>query len=153
MEGFGTLIKSVCIISASVFLINGLAAGTRFKNQMKFLLNLVFITVISTPILKGTLEFDLPDIEKYMSLEYDDSMSLYHEEMKKQTGENISAVLKQQIEAAGINCTEIETEVNISETNSISISRVTVSADNFEAAAEVIRNSLGAETEVYNGNS
>ena len=59
----------------------------------------------------------------------------------------------QQIEAAGIKCEKIETEVNISETNSISISSVTIRADNFEAAAKVVRNSLGAETEVYNGNT
>lgn len=153
MEGLGSVIKSVCIISAAICLIEGIAAGTRFRNQMKFLLNLVFIIVVAMPVLKGTFEFELPDIEKYMTSEYSESEEIYLEELKNQTAENIRSVLMQQLEAAGINCSEIEIEVNISETNSISISSVTVSADNYEAAAEVIRNSLGAETEVYNGNT
>lgn len=153
MDDLRTIIRSVCIISAAICLIDSLAAGTRFKNQMKFLLNLIFITVIVTPVLKGTLKFEMPDIGEYTIPEYSDADSLYREELKKQTGANISSVLVQQLEAAGIKCSNIETDVNISETNSIFISSVTVSADNFEAAAAVIRNSLGAETEVLDGNS
>lgn len=153
MDGLKDIIKAVCIISAAICMIEGLAAGTKFKNQMKFLLNLIFITVIVTPVLKGSFEFEMPDISQYMTPEYSDSEYLYQEEMKKQTSTNISSVLMQQLKAAGINCSEIVTDVNISETNSISISSVTVSADNFQAAAEIIKNSLGAETEVFDGNS
>ena len=58
----------------------------------------------------------------------------------------------EQIKASGIKCEEIKVSVNISETNSIDINSITVSADNYEAAADVIRSSLGAETEVRNGN-
>ncbi len=153
MEEFAKVIKAVCIISAGICLVDGLASGTRLKNQMKFLLNLVFITVVVTPIISGTFSLELPKLDIQSITDYGDSEMLYHEELKRQTGANISLVLEQQLSAAGINCTEIETNINISETNSISISSVTVKADDFEAAARVIRNSLGAETEVYNGNS
>lgn len=153
MEGLNAVIKSVCIISAAICLIEGLSAGTRFKNQMRFLLDLIFVTIIVTPVLKGSFEFEMPDIEQYMAIDYSESEGIYQEEIKRQTEANISSVLMQQLEAAGINCSSIETNINISETNSISISSVTVSADNFEAAAEVIRNSLGAETEVFDVNS
>ena len=44
-------------------------------------------------------------------------------------------------------------DVNISEDNSISISKVTVSAEDFAAASEIIRNCLGSETEVENGDN
>lgn len=153
MEGLNAVIKSVCIISAAICLIEGLSAGTRFKNQVRFLLDLIFVTVIVTPVLKGSFEFEMPDIEQYLTVDYSESEGIYQEEIKRQTEENISSVLMQQLEAAGINCSSIETNINISETNSISISSVTVNADNFEAAAEVIRNSLGAETEVFDVNS
>lgn len=153
MEGLNAVIKSVCIISAAICLIEGLSAGTRFKNQVRFLLDLIFVTVIVTPVLKGSFEFEMPDIEQYLTIDYSESEGIYQEEIKRQTEENISSVLMQQLEAAGINCSSIETNINISETNSISISSVTVNADNFEAAAEVIRNSLGAETEVFDVNS
>ena len=63
----------------------------------------------------------------------------------------ISDALYVQISNAGIICTEIETEVNISEDNSIFISKVTISADDFGTAAEIVRNSVGSNTEVVNG--
>lgn len=153
MEGLSSVIKAVCIISAAICMIDCLVAGTRFKNQMKFLLNLVFVTVIITPIINGVFTLELPELDMSVVTEYEDTDELYIEEIKKQTGANISAVLKQQLEASGINCSDIETNINISETNSISINSVTVKADDFEAAVQVIRNSLGAETEVYDGNS
>lgn len=151
MEQFRAVIKSVCIISAAVCILDGLAAGTRFRNQMKFLLNLIFITVIAAPVLQGTFDFEMPELDRYMTEDYDSAGELYQEELRRQTGENISAVLMQQLEAAGIKCTGIETDINISETNSISISSVTVSADDFGAASEIIRSSLGGDTEVING--
>ncbi len=152
MESIKEIIRAVCIISAAICIMDGLVSGTRLKNQMKFLLNLIFVTVIATPILKGTLKFELPDLKQYTLPEYTQEDELYNEEIRIQTGENISSVLLQQLEAAGIECSKIETKVNISETNSIYISNVTVSADDFQSAAQVIRNSLGEETEVIDGN-
>ncbi len=151
MEELKEIIRSVCIISAGICIISGLTDGTRLKGQMKFLLNLIFILVISTPLLKGTLSIELPDISGYEEVDCSSAENIYNEELKSQTEKNISAVLRQQIEAAGIQCNEIETNINISETNSIYISNVTVSADNYEAAAQIIKNSLGQETEVTNG--
>jgi hypothetical protein len=152
MESITSLIKSVCIISGAICLVEILVSGTRFQNQIKFLLNLILITVILTPLVKGTYEFELPDIGEYND-NYSDSENIYNEELKRQTSENISAVLMEQITAAGINCSNIDTNVNISESEGIFISSVTVSSDDFQAAAEIIRNSLGADTEVLNGNT
>lgn len=153
MSEFGTIIKSICILSGAIFLVEGLTSGTRFRTQMRFLLNLLFIIVIAAPVLKGTLSIELPELDEYKLPEFSDQQELYDDEVLRITAENIEAVLMQQLEAAGINCTGITAEINISETNSISISSVTVSADDFNAAAEVIRSSLGADTEVYNGDT
>lgn len=152
MENIKEIIQAVCIISAAICIIDGLASGTRLKNQMKFLLNLVFITAITAPLVKGTLTFEMPDISKYMLNDNSEAEQMYSDELCLQTGRNISSVLLQQLEAAGISCDEIETNINISETNSISISNVTVCADDFEAASRLIKNSLGEDTEVLNGN-
>lgn len=150
MESIRTVISAVCVISAAISIIEGLTAGTRLKSQIKFLLNLVFVTVTLTPLLKGTMKLELPDLKDYTLAEYSQAEELYNEQLKAKTGENISAVLLSQLEAAGIECSYIETSVNISETNSIYITSVTVSTDNFQAAARVIKNSLGEETEVIN---
>lgn len=153
MEELSAVIKSVCIISAAICLLEGITEGTRLKNQMKFLLNMIFVIVIAAPFLRGTATLELPDISRYTEPEYSDADELYREEMAEQTGLNISTVLRQQLEAAGVKCEDIQTDVNISETNSISISKVTVISSNFAAAEIIIRNSLGEETEVINGNA
>lgn len=152
MENITAAIKSVCIISAVICIVDSLTAGTRFRSQIKLILNLVLIIVIAAPLVKGTFELNLPDLSLYEMSDYSNTENVYREEMLYTTGENISAVLRSQLEAAGIVCDKIETSVNISETNSISISSVTISTDNFEAAAEIIRNSLGSDTEVLHGN-
>ena len=152
MESITAAIKSVCIVSAAVCIIESLTAGTKFRNQMKLILNLILIIVITYPLLKGSFELELPDITQYEFSDYSLAESVYNEEMLRATAENISSVLRSQLEAAGIKCDKIETSVNISETNSISISSVTISTGDFEAAAEIIRNSLGSETEVLDGN-
>lgn len=152
MDSIISAVKSVCIISAAICIIDLLASGTKFRNQIKFLLNLVFILVIITPITGEISEFSIPDVENYFNTDYSKSEEVYYKELERQTSENISSVLKAQIEAAGIICYKLETSINISKTNSISISSVTISTDNFEEAAAIIRNSLGSETEVLNGN-
>lgn len=153
MENVTAMIKSVCIISAAICIAESLIEGMKLKNQVSFLLNLIFMLVISAPLIQGTFEFELPDISKYELSDYSEAENVYNEELLRTTEENISSVLKSQVEAAGIICSEIKTSVNISETNSILISSVTICTDNFEAAEEIIKNSLGTDTEVYDGNT
>lgn len=150
MEGLSAAVKSVCLISAAVCITDMITGGTKLRRQIRFILDLIFIIVIAAPVVKGTFELELPDISQYeLSDSGDDA---YRTAMTEATAANISSVLMSQLEAAGISCSKIETNVNISEDNSISISSVTISADNFEAAAEIIRNSLGYDTEVLDGN-
>ena len=91
-------------------------------------------------------------ISMVMQQDFSDMTEIYNEELKRQSAENISSVLRDQIAAAGINCDKIEIDVNISEDSIISISKVIITADDFEAAASIVRSSVGSETEVVNGN-
>ena len=149
MEDFKNAVMAVCIVSAGVCMIENMVAATKLKSQMKLLLNLTVATVLIASFTKGGISFELPDFPSYDADEY--SYSLYSEEMCRQTAENISDILLEQLSASGINCSKIETEVNISDDNSIFISKVTISADDFGKATEIIRNSIGSDTEVING--
>lgn len=149
MEDFKNAIMAVCIVSAGVCMIENMVTATKLKSQMKLLLNLTVATVLIASFTKGGISFELPDFPSYDADEY--SYSLYSEEMCRQTAENISDILLEQLSASGINCSKIETEVNISDDNSIFISKVTISADDFGKATEIIRNSIGSDTEVING--
>lgn len=149
MEDFKNAVMAVCIVSAGVCIIENMVTATKLKSQMKLLLNLTVATVLIASFTKGGISFELPDFPSYDADEY--SYSLYSEEMCRQTAENISDILLEQLSASGINCSKIETEVNISDDNSIFISKVTISADDFGKATEIIRNSIGSDTEVING--
>lgn len=148
MENFRNAVMAVCIVSAGVCIIENMVSGTRLKSQMKFLLNLTVITILVASFTKGGINFELPDFSSYDTTY---SQEMYNNEICRQTAENISDSLYVQISNAGIICTEIETEVNILEDNSIFISKVIISADDFGTAAEIVRNSVGSNTEVVNG--
>lgn len=148
MEDFKNAVMAICIVSAGVCMIENMVSGTRLKSQMKFLLNLTVITVLIASFTKGSLNFEMPDIQSE-DTEY--SQELYNNEICRQTAKNISSILSEQINNAGIICTEINTEVNISDDNSIFISKVIISADDFEKAEKIIKNNVGSSTEVVNG--
>ena len=148
MEDFKNAVMAKCIVSAGVCMIENMVSGTRLKSQMKFLLNLTVITVLIASFTKGSLNFEMPNIQSE-DTEY--SQELYNNEICRQTAKNISSILSEQINNAGIICTEINTEVNISDDNSIFISKVIISADDFEKAEKIIKNNVGSNTEVVNG--
>jgi hypothetical protein len=151
MEGFGNAVKAICITSAAVCLLEHLVDGTRLRYQMKLLLNLIMAVVVIMPFVKGGASFELPEISTRQPVS-DTALELYNRRLCREMADNIGGVLYSQIAAQGILCEKIDIEINISEDGSIFISKVTVSAEDFGAVAEVIRNSLGKETEVVNGN-
>ncbi|MDE6035959.1 MAG: hypothetical protein K2G36_08635 [Ruminococcus sp.] len=151
MEDLKNAVMAVCIISAGVCMIENLVSGTRLKTQMKFLLNLTVVTVLVASFAKGGVSFEMPDFSTYSQQDYGISEEVYNNEICRQTAENVSSAILQQLTASGINCTEIQTEVNISDDNSIFINKVTIRSDDFGKAVEIIRNIIGDSVEVVNG--
>ena len=149
MEEFKNAVKSVCIVSAGICIAENIVCGTRLKKQIKLMLDLMLITVLISGFAKGCINFSLPDFTAYNADYYGDS--LYISELERQTAENISEVLAEQLRSAGIECVEINTYVNISENKSITINRVEVKTDDFSGAEEIIKNSIGESVEVVNG--
>jgi len=151
VEELKSAVRAVCIVSAGVCIAENLFSGTRLKGQIKLLLDLAVITVVIAGFTRGTAQFSLPDLSTYNTDYYGFSRELYISELERQTGENISDILMEQLRSAGIECSEIYTDVNISEDNSITINRVEVRTGDFAGAEEVIRKSIGESAEVVNG--
>ena len=145
-------VLAVCVVSAAKCLIGQMAGGTKMKGQLRFMLDMLLAIVLVTPFAEGIVHFELPEVSSY-ELTDDYAADLRNRALVEEAAENISGVLMQQITAAGIGCEKVSAEVNISEDGSIYISRITVEADDFEAAAAAVRGSLGSETEVVDGNS
>lgn len=153
MESFRYAVMAVCITSAAACLIGNLTSGTKMHRQMKMMLDLVIAVVTVLPFANGAAGFELPEIGAHTAPDYSMAVELYNTSLCRETAGNVGGVLQGQISAAGIECGNIDIDVNISEDGSIFISRVILSCSDFEAAAEIVRNSLGAETEVINGNT
>ena len=152
MEHLKNSAAAICVVSAGVCLIGGLTSGTRLRKQMKVLLDLIFAAVIISPFISGGLDLELPSPEEYDISGFGEASAIYNDALRKQISYNISEVLLGQINSSGIACYKIETDVNISDDGSISINRVILIADDFEKAAEIVRSSLGQDTEVVNEN-
>ena len=150
MEEMKSCVAAICAISAVICIIENLVSGTKLDDQMKVLLQLILAIVIIAPFVRGNIEFDFPNSDSYNADSYNEAAKIYNERLRQQTSYNISEVLLSQIKSAGINCNKIETEINILDDGSISINKVTLKADNFEKAADIVRSSLGKETEVVN---
>lgn len=153
MEDLVSAAGGVCAVSALICVMRMIAGGTRLKGQAELIAKLVLAASVISLFSEGTISFEVPDINYGSVQDFSASEQLYDHELIRQTGENISEVLRGQLEAAGIDAEKIETEVNILEDGSIIISRVIISSADNEAAAEIIRSSLGQETEVVNGDS
>ena len=153
MENFVAAVRAVCYVSVGICIVRSITEGTRLRAQAEFILKLIFAVAVAAPIVSGVFNIELPDLSAFDSTDYSYSAEIYENELRAQLSENISAVLSEQLAAAGIKAEKIKTEVNISEDGSISINRVIISTSDFEASAAVIRGSIGQETEVINGSN
>ena len=149
MSDITTAVRTICLMAAGIGLLENITSGTKLRTQMEFILKLVLAAAIAAPFVSGS--FDLSDISINSISEAEDYTDVYQQELAAQTSQNISDVLSAQLKAAGIAVGNIRTEVNISQDGSISINKVIVETEEPEAAARLIRNSLGQETEVING--
>lgn len=151
VDGIKTAAAAICAVSAGGALICGIFGGTVLRRQLRLLLDIILAIVLTAPFAGGGTEAEIPEVCTFDMGEYNYSQELYKEALREQTAENIAELLRQQIEAAGIECGEIEPEVNISEDMSIDIERVVLTAEDYSAAAEIVKDSLGADTEVADG--
>ena len=141
----------VCAVSALICVLRMISGGTRLKSQAELLMKLILGMAVAAVFTDGISDFELPEAFSGSGTDYSIMSQVCDEEVAARAGENISEVLRGQLCAAGIDAEKIRTEVNILQDGSITISRVVISTEDIEAAAAVIRSSLGQETEVVNG--
>lgn len=153
MDNITASVKTVCLVTAGICVLRNITEGTKLRSQADFVFRLIFAIVLVTPFIGGGRGFELPDLNAFDSEDHSFFSDIYDKELAKETAVNIEEILSSQLRAAGITVDEIRAEVNISWEGSISINRVIIRTAEFEKAADIIRSSLGQETEVVNGNS
>ena len=143
-------VLAVCVMSAARSLIGQMAGSVKMKGQLRLMLDILLMLVITAPFVSGFADFSLPDTGAYELADSSYTQELYDRALAEQTAANVCDILAEQTAAAGIDCGEISAEVNILSDGSISISRVTVNTEDIDGAEYIIHNTLGAETEVVN---
>ena len=152
MAAFRMISLTACFLGIVITIFSRLYPSERFEKQMKTIFSLIFVLSIVTPIAQDKL--DLPDISKTITASSD-----YYQSIRENTDEyfiralesNISANLKAKLNEAEFYPLEIQTNVNISEDNSISINEVRLimqSSEYSDAIKKLIAAYIGEDAEV-----
>ena len=153
MSDITSAVRSICVVTACIFIISSITEGTRLRRQAGFILKFIFAIAVVSSFVGGIKNIELPDISLFESGDYCFSTDSFDSAVAQQTAANITDVLRSQLSSVGIDAEKIDVDVNISKESGISINRVIIRTAEFDRAAEIIRSSLGQETEVINGNS
>lgn len=148
MDDIRSSAAAICMVSAGICAVRSLVSGSALSKKTEIILKMIFAIVLFAPVINGCLDAELPHAGNYELMEYGYSREKYADELMQQTSVNLSDVVLQQMEANGVFCRKADVIVNISEDGSIFISKVIVSTDDNEKAAEIIRNCFGPGTEV-----
>ena len=143
-------VLAVCAVAAARYLVGQASGSLKMRGQLKMILDILLAIAITAPFARGFAEFELPDITVYEQPDYSYAEAMADRALAQQTAENVCDILSEQLSAVGIDCGKISAEVNISQDGRISINRVAVITEDIGRAAELIRGTLGEETEVVN---
>ncbi|MBQ8727022.1 MAG: stage III sporulation protein AF [Oscillospiraceae bacterium] len=153
MSAFASVIGLACFVSLAISFVDMICPEKKFEKQLKVIFSLVFVISIATPVVKGDIVLDFPEID-IVSADVSIEKERYDDEIVKQIKENVEKGLYNELLAKNLYTEEISVIVNISDNNSISISKVIFYTENSEMDEEIyseIRKILGEETEIIRG--
>lgn len=152
METFHMVSITACFLGIVITVFSKLYPSEKFEKQMKTIFTLIFLLSVVAPFVNGNLS--LPEINETVSAssEYYQSINKNADEYFIQSLENnISANLMSELKKSEIYPVDIQTIVNISENNSISISEVRVTVRDETDSDEVkkyVSENVGKEIKV-----
>lgn len=153
MSSFSSLIGVACFVSLAISFIDMICPEKKFDKQLKVIFSLIFVIAVINPFIKGEIDFDFPEFDM-VSSDISFEKERYSDEVIKQIEKNIENGLKNDLAEKELYPEEIFVSVNISDNNSISISKVVFYTENSETEEKIyteIRKILGEETEIIRG--
>ena len=153
MSSFSSLIAVACFVSLAISFVDMICPEKKFDKQLKVIFSLVFVIAVINPLIKQDITLDFPEFDM-VSEGFSFEEERYTDEVIKQIEKNIEEGLKTELIEKGIYTEEISVTVNISDNNSISITKVIFYTETSEKEEEIcaeIRKILGNETEILRG--
>ncbi len=144
MESLKLSVKALCLLSAAVSVLSLMIKGKALAGQLRFLLSLLFAVGMASAFLQIELPADLEATAR-------DALTFHtqaaEETILHETAEKTAAILRQELENAGISCTELSVDVHRDEDGRISITKVCAECDDLAAANKLLADLLGEEVE------
>ncbi|MBP0960435.1 MAG: stage III sporulation protein AF [Oscillospiraceae bacterium] len=153
MSAFSSVIGITCFVSLAISFVDMICPEKKFEKQLKVIFSLIFVISVAMPFLKGNIILDFPEID-IVSADVSLENQHYNDEIIKQIEKNVEEGLQNELLVKNLHTEEISVNVNISDNNSISISKVIFYTKNSETEEEIyseIRKILGDETEIIRG--
>lgn len=153
MSVFSSVIGLACFVSLAISLVDMICPEKKFEKQLKVIFSLLFVISVATPFLKGDIILDFPEID-IASADISVESKRYDDTIIKEIEQNVEKGLRDELISKNLYTKEISVSVNISDNNSISISKVIFYTENSEMDEEIyseIRKILGEETEIIRG--
>jgi len=141
-------VLAVCMISAGASLLGGIVSGTRLGRHVTFTVDLILLAALLSPFVSILRPGYVSSVFSDITFDEESAGKKYRKMLCAETAGRIKEMINEQMNARGIYCAGIEPVLNISDKGCIIIECVRIETSSPDAAAEVIRYCLGAETEV-----
>ncbi len=146
MEHCKAIIIAACMLSLTVGLCNALKPGLIFEKQIRFLISVIFVLGLASPILRlrqdGICMTFSQNVNRLQTQELTEKV---YESILETTTVQTESALHDLLSKNGIICTQLTVHVHIDEGQRIYISEVSAECDQPEATCEILRASLGEE--------
>ncbi|MDR0917780.1 MAG: hypothetical protein LBM93_00795 [Oscillospiraceae bacterium] len=129
------MIFSACMMSLIICIADMLKPNENYDKQLKILFSLMFILSILIPISKADFNFDFKEVNS-TDIQYNEN--LLESEIEVNIERNLSTKLKEQ----GLTVENLDITMNISDSGSISISKVDFSTSDDKTAENIIKANL-----------
>lgn len=144
MESLKLSVKALCLLSTAVSVLSLMVKGKALAGQLRFLLSLLFAVGMASAFVQIEVPADLEAAAR-------DALTFHtraaEETILHETAEKTAAILRQKLQEAGVNCTELSVDVHRDEDGCISITKVYAACDDLAAANTVLADLLGEEVE------
>lgn len=149
MDTVGKIVLTACLLAVGISALEMLYPDGKFHKQIKLLFSMVFIISLAGPITAGNFEF--PQFDLSPEVEYSNLQARSEEEFISLTEKNIAEALKTKLDSQNLSVKEISVRINISDSQSISISEVKIICPengDCEKIRGITADEVGADTQI-----
>ncbi len=150
MNALKTILTAACMVSLAVGLCHALKPSHLFEKQVRFLISLLFVIGLVSPILnidwRSALAFtqEIPAAAENPQLE-----TQLQAQLLEETAARTETALRELLALNGIRCTEMDVSVHIDEMNCICISEVSIVSSDVRKTTDILQEQLGEEVTIH----